>query len=48
MVFFKDKTISGRIDIILSYEVYFSNDSDQMWWERGEEGWFHVKGNTIF
>lgn len=42
--FFENLTIRDWIGILLEYELYESNDSDQMWWERGEEGWFYVNG----
>ncbi len=42
--FFENITIRDWIGILLEYEVYESNDSDQMWWERGKKGWFHING----
>lgn len=42
--YFENITIMDWIGILLEYEVYKSNDSDQMWWKRGEEGWFYVNG----
>jgi hypothetical protein len=41
---FENITIRDWIKNILNYEVYESNDSDQMWLERGKERWFHVNG----
>lgn len=42
--FFENITIRDWIEIILEYEVYESNDTEQEWWRRGEEGWFHLNG----
>jgi hypothetical protein len=42
--FFENITIRDWIELLLEYEVYESNDSDEMWWERGEEGWFFIDG----
>jgi predicted AlkP superfamily pyrophosphatase or phosphodiesterase len=46
MKFLENITIRDWIKNILNYEVYESNDSDQMWWERGKEGWFQVNGKN--